>query len=98
MKLMKLFTKKKTSTNPHYGDSMRWIEKTIDSCETAEQVKIAERLIRLFEDLYQGELDPSELRSISRSLHIKSIERWGQIVDWKLNNPKKDKKKKDKKK
>ena len=94
---MKLFTKKKTSINPHYGDSMRWIEKTIDSCETVDQVRIAGRLIRLFENLYYGELDPSELRSISRSLHIRNINKWGEVAEKELNK-KKDKKKKDKKK
>ena len=95
---MKLFTKKKTSTNPHYGDVVRWIERVIDSCKTTDQIKTAESLIRLFEVQYSEELIPSELRSISRSLHIRNLEKWGQIVDWKLNNPKKDKKKKDKKK
>ena len=96
---MTLFTKKKrTTNNHHYGDSMRWIEKTIDSCETTEQVKIAERMIWLFEDLYSGELPPSEIGDISRSLHIRSIEKWGQITEEKLDKTKKDKKKKDKKK
>jgi hypothetical protein len=94
---MKLFTKKKTSTNPHYGDSMRWIEKAIDSCETVDQVRTAGRLIRLFEELYYGELEGSELRSISRSLHIRSIEKWGEVVEKEINK-KKEKKTKDKKK
>ena len=91
---MILFTKKKrTTNNPHYGDSMRWIEKAIDSCKTTDQIRTAGRLIRLFEDLYYGELEHSELRSISRTLHIRSIEKWGQISEERLSKTKKDKKK-----
>ena len=92
MKLMKLFTKKKTSTNPHYGDVVRWIEKVIDSCETPKQTKSAERLIRLFEDQYYGELTFSEMSSTSRSLLRRSTEKWGDLLEKKLDK-KKDKKK-----
>ena len=89
---MKLFTKKKTSTNPHYGDVVRWIEKVIDSCETPKQTKSAERLVRLFEDQYYGELTFSEMSSTSRSLLMRSTEKWGDLLEKKLDN-KKDKKK-----
>ena len=89
---MKLFTKKKTSTNPHYGDVVRWIEKVIDSCETPKQTKSAERLIRLFEDQYYGELTFSEMSSTSRSLLRRSTEKWGDLLEKKLDK-KKDKKK-----
>ena len=92
MKLMKLFTKKKTSTNPHYGDVVRWIEKVIDSCETPKQTKSAERLIRLFEDQYYEELTFSEMSSTSRSLLRRSTEKWGDLLEKKLDK-KKDKKK-----
>ena len=91
---MNLFTRKKrTTNNPHYGDSMRWIERAIDSCETIDQIRNAERLLRLFEDLYYDELEGSELRSISRTLHIRSIEKWGKISEERLSKTKKDKKK-----
>ncbi len=90
---MKLFTKKKTSTNPHYEDVVRWIEKVIDSCETPKQTKSAERLIRLFEDQYYGELTFSEMNSTSRSLLRRSTEKWGDLLEKKLDKKKKDKKK-----
>ena len=32
----------------HYGDLYRWVEKVINSCETEEQLKGADRLIYLF--------------------------------------------------
>lgn len=89
---MKLFTKKKTSTNPHYGDVVRWIERVIDSCETPRQTKSAERLIRLFESQYHGELTFSEMHSASRSLFTRSTEKWGDLLEKKLDK-KKDKKK-----
>lgn len=91
---MKLFTKKKrTTNNPHYGDVVRWIEKIIDSCETPKQTKSAERLIRLFEDQYYGELTFSEMNSTSRSLLRRSTEKWGDLLEKKLDKKKKDKKK-----
>ena len=90
---MKLFTTKKKSTNPHYGDVVRWIEKVIDSCETPKQTKSAERLIRLFEDQYYGELTFSEMNSTSRSLLRRSTEKWGDLLEKKLDKKKKDKKK-----
>ena len=91
---MKLFTKKKrTTNNPHYGDVVRWIEKVIDSCETPKQTKSAERLIRLFEDQYYGELTFSEMNSTSRSLLRRSTEKWGDLLEKKLDKKKKDKKK-----
>jgi hypothetical protein len=78
---MKLFTKKKkTSTDPHYGDAIRWIERAIDSCETVEHTKSAGRLIHLFEDQYYEELTFGELRSISRSLLVRNLEKWGDLV------------------
>lgn len=89
---MKLFTKKKTSTNPHYGDVVRWIERVIDSCETPRQTKSAERLIRLFESQYHGDLTFSEMHSVSRSLFTRSTEKWGDLLEKKLDK-KKDKKK-----
>ena len=90
---MKLFTKNKTSTNPHYGDVVRWIERVIDSCETPRQTKSAERLIRLFESQYHGELTFSEMHSASRSLFTRSTEKWGDLLEKKLDKKKKDKKK-----
>ena len=90
---MKLFTKKKrTTNNPHYGDVVRWIEKVIDSCETPKQTKSAERLVRLFEDQYYGELTFSEMSSTSRSLLRRSTDKWGDLLEKKLDK-KKDKKK-----
>lgn len=89
---MKLFTKKKTLTNPHYGDVVRWIEKVIDSCETPKQTKSAERLVRLFEEQYYGDLTFSEMSSTSRSLLMRSTEKWGDLLEKKLDK-KKDKKK-----
>jgi hypothetical protein len=97
MKLMTLFTtKKKETSKPHYGDVARWIERVIDSCETQKQIKSAERLIRLFESQYYGDLTFSEMNSTSRSLLRRCVEKWGDILEEKLE--KKDKKKKDKKK
>ena len=94
MKLMTLFTtKKKETTNPHYGDVVRWIERVIDSCETPKQTKSAERLIRLFENQYHGELTFSEMHSSSRGLFRRSTEKWGDLIEKKLDKKKKDKKK-----
>lgn len=93
MKLMKLFTTKKKENKPHYGDVVRWIERVIDSCETPKQTKSAERLIRLFEDQYYGELTFSEMNSTSRSLLMRSTEKWGDLLEKKLDKKKKDKKK-----
>ena len=94
MKLMTLFTtKKKETTKPHYGDVARWIERVIDSCETPKQVKSAERLIRLFESQYYGDLTFDEMNHISRSLLGRSTEKWGDLLEKKLTRKKKDKKK-----
>ena len=94
---MTLFTtKKKETTKTHYGDVARWIERVIDSCETQKQIKSAERLIRLFESQYYGDLTFSEMNSTSRSLLRRCVEKWGDILEEKLE--KKKKKKKDKKK
>ena len=92
MKLMKLFTKKKTSTNPHYGDVVRWIEKVIDSCETPAQIRLAEKLIRLFEGQYYSDLPFGEFYSASRGLLRRSTDKWGDLLEKKLDK-KKDKKK-----
>ena len=35
-------------TEQHYGDLYRWVEKVINSCETEEQLKGADRLIHFF--------------------------------------------------
>ena len=94
MKLMTLFTtKKKETTNPHYGDVVRWIERVIDSCETPKQTKSAERLIRLFESQYHEELTFPEMHSASRGLFRRSTEKWGDLLEKKLDKKKKDKKK-----
>jgi hypothetical protein len=94
MKLMTLFTtKKKETSKPHYGDVARWIERVIDSCETPKQVKSAERLIRLFESQYYGDLTFDEMNHISRSLLGRSTEKWGDLLEKKLARKKKDKKK-----
>ena len=85
--------KKETTSNPHYGDVARWIERVIDSCETPKQVKSAERLIRLFESQYYGDLTFDEMHNISRSLLGRSIEKWGNLLEKKLGKKKKDKKK-----
>ena len=91
---MTLFTtKKKETTKPHYGDVARWIERVIDSCETPKQVKSAERLIRLFESQYYGDLTFDEMHNISRSLLGRSTEKWGDLLEKKLTRKKKDKKK-----
>ena len=91
---MTLFTtKKKEMTKPHYGDVVRWIERVIDSCETPKQVKSAERLIRLFESQYYGDLTFDEMNHISRSLLGRSTEKWGDLLEKKLTKKKKDKKK-----
>ena len=91
---MTLFTtKKKETTKPHYGDVARWIERVIDSCETPKQVKSAERLIRLFESQYYGDLTFDEMHNISRSLLGRSTEKWGDLLEKKLDKKKKDKKK-----
>lgn len=91
---MTLFTtKKKETTKPHYGDVARWIERVIDSCETPKQVKSAERLIRLFESQYYGDLTFDEMNHISRSLLGRSTEKWGDLLEKKLTKKKKDKKK-----
>ena len=91
---MTLFTtKKKEMTKPHYGDVVRWIERVIDSCETPKQVKSAERLIRLFESQYYGDLTFDEMNHISRSLLGRSTEKWGDLLEKKLTRKKKDKKK-----
>lgn len=91
---MTLFTtKKKETTKPHYGDVARWIERVIDSCETPKQVKSAERLIRLFESQYYGDLTFDEMNHISRSLLGRSTEKWGDLLEKKLTRKKKDKKK-----
>lgn len=39
---------KKVMTEQHYGDLYRWVEKVINSCETEEQLKRADRLIYFF--------------------------------------------------
>jgi hypothetical protein len=85
--------KKETTSNPHYGDVARWIERVIDSCETPKQVKSAERLIRLFESQYYGDLTFDEMHNISRSLLGRSTEKWGDLLEKKLTRKKKDKKK-----
>jgi hypothetical protein len=85
--------KKETTSNPHYGDVARWIERVIDSCETPKQVKSAERLIRLFESQYYGDLTFDEMHNISRSLLGRSTEKWGDLLEKKLDKKKKDKKK-----
>jgi hypothetical protein len=91
---MTLFTtKKKETTKPHYGDVARWIERVIDSCETPKQVKSAERLIRLFESQYYDDLTFDEMNHISRSLLRRSTEKWGDLLEKKLDKKKKDKKK-----
>ena len=91
---MTLFTtKKKETSKPHYGDVARWIERVIDSCETPKQVKSAERLIRLFESQYYGDLTFDEMHNISRSLLGRSTEKWGDLLEKKLTRKKKDKKK-----
>ena len=91
---MTLFTtKKKETSKPHYGDVARWIERVIDSCETPKQVKSAERLIRLFESQYYGDLTFDEMHNISRSLLGRSTEKWGDLLEKKLDKKKKDKKK-----
>ena len=85
--------KKETTSKPHYGDVARWIERVIDSCETPKQVKSAERLIRLFESQYYGDLTFYEMHHISRSLLERSTEKWGDLLEKKLDKKKKDKKK-----
>ena len=85
--------KKETTSKPHYGDVARWIERVIDSCETPKQVKSAERLIRLFESQYYGDLTFDEMHNISRSLLGRSTEKWGDLLEKKLTKKKKDKKK-----
>jgi hypothetical protein len=85
--------KKETTSNPHYGDVARWIERVIDSCETPKQVKSAERLIRLFESQYYDDLTFDEMNHISRSLLGRSTEKWGDLLEKKLDKKKKDKKK-----
>ena len=85
--------KKETTSKPHYGDVARWIERVIDSCETPKQVKSAERLIRLFESQYYGDLTFDEMHHISRSLLGRSTEKWGGLLEKKLDKKKKNKKK-----
>ena len=34
----------------HYGDISTWIEKVIESCETRQQTRTADKLLRNFED------------------------------------------------
>ena len=37
------------SISNHYGDVANWVEKVINSCETAQQENSARNLVRLFE-------------------------------------------------
>jgi hypothetical protein len=34
----------------HYGDLIKWVHKVIDSCQTSEQIRTAERLIDNFSE------------------------------------------------
>lgn len=40
--------KKNIMSKQHYGDLYRWVEKVINSCQTHEQLKRADRLIYYF--------------------------------------------------
>ena len=88
---MIFFTRKKkeTANKPHYGDVVRWIERVIDSCETPKQTYSAKRLIELFESQYSENLNLLEMFNISRSLTTRSTEKWGGLVEKKLEKKKK---------
>ena len=93
---MRFFTNKhkETTGKSHYGDVVLWIEKNIETCQTVEQVKTAEKLIRLFWTEYQKDLTFHEMGSINRDLLRKSTEKWGQLVEDEAKSRSKKKKKK----
>ena len=93
---MRFFTnkQKETTSKPHYGDVVLWIEKNIETCQTVEQVKTTEKLIRLFWTEYQKDLTFQEMGSINKGLLRKSTEKWGQLVEDEAKSRSKKKKKK----
>lgn len=48
------------ATSERYGDLIIWVERVIDSCQNMEQIKTADRLLRLLDERLTKELD-SEL-------------------------------------
>lgn len=79
--------KKKPETNlPHWGDSKIWIENCIDSCKTGKQISSTFNLILLYEKQYKGQFDYVFLGNITKDLHNKRNDKWGEILKKDLNN------------
>jgi hypothetical protein len=59
----------------HYGDLIKWVYKVIDSCQTREQIRTAERLIDNFSEQPQiKQLDVNLYFEIIREMRHKCIE------------------------
>ena len=59
----------------HYGDLFKWVYKVIDSCQTREQIRTAERLIDNFSEQPQiKQLDVNLYFEIIREMRHKCIE------------------------
>ena len=59
----------------HYGDLIKWVYKVIDSCQTREQIRTAERLIDNFSEQPQiKQLDVNLYFEIIREMRNKCIE------------------------
>ena len=61
----------------HYRDLIKWVHKVIDSCQTREQVKTAERLIDNFSEQPQIKQLDVNLKIVARiPLHVHQVLRW----------------------
>ena len=96
---MKFFLRRKIQTEektkPHHGDVALWVQKCIDSCKTVDQTRSADRLIRLYENQYEGEVPASILRISTKELERRALDRWADLAYRKAE--KKTKKNKNKK-
>ena len=58
----------------HYGDISTWIEKVIESCETRQQTRTADKLLKNFEDTliskYPADYWPNYFYDVIRPLKL----------------------------
>ena len=71
----------------HYGDLIKWVHKVIDSCQTREQVKTAERLIDNFSHQPQiKQLDVNLYFEIIREMRNNCIDMSFEMIGKQLNS------------
>ena len=71
----------------HYGDLIKWVYKVIDSCQTREQIRTAERLIDNFSEQPQiKQLDVNLYFEIICDMRHKCIDMSFEMIGKQLNS------------